>query len=239
MKTFIYILLLSFFPLKTQAALTVLIDPGHGGEDKGAKSKQKDVFEKDIALNIAKKIKAEMPTNYKVYLTRSLDRNVSLENRAAMAETVKADIFVSVHINSSAQSRAHGLETYYLDNHGDAAVKKLEEAENKSFTGEDPIVNQILTDLIIQRTVETSTKLATSIHGHLLSGLKKFGMRDRGIRPGLFYVLALAKRPAVLLEIGFISNDTELQKIRSAAFQDSCAKAVAQGIVSYAQKLGK
>ena len=223
-------------------AVTILLDPGHGGDDKGAKgfyyasSQRKYVLEKNLSLRIAKKIKEFIPKEHSVYLTRGMDRNISLQGRAEIAEKVKADLFISIHVNSSAQKDAQGFETYYLDNHQDAAVRKLEEVENKNLMGEDPIVEQILMDLIIQKTVETSRTLSTIIHQNLKTALKKFNMKNRGIKPGLFYVLALAKRPAILLEVGFMSHPRELQKMDSSSFQASYARAVARGITSYLEK---
>ena len=227
------------FPL---LAMTVLLDPGHGGEDKGAKgqykiaSQKKDILEKDLTLDIVKKIKKYLSKDHRVYLTRSLDRDISLKERAKIAEAVQADLFISVHANSSIQTRAHGHEIYYLDNHKDAVVKKLEEVENKSLKREDPIVEQILMDLIIEKTVETSKILASEIHKNLKQNLRNFHMKDRGIKPGLFYVLALAKRPAILLEIGFVSRASELKKLDSSSFQESYARAVAKGVASYLKK---
>lgn len=223
-------------------AVTVLIDPGHGGDDHGAKGsyragrKSLEVKEKDLALSIAKKVKELLSPYCHAYLTRSLDKTLTLEKRAEVAETIKADLFISIHVNSSRAAGAHGFETYYLDNHDDAAVRKVEEVENKMSgdAGEDAIIRQILTDLVVSRTVTSSKALANSIHDQLVKTLpKKFNLTDRGIRPGLFYVLALSKRPAVLLEAGFMSNDKELKKISTEKFQDEYARAVAQGVRDY------
>lgn len=227
---------------------TILIDPGHGGEDTGAKAryyygkkKWRVVKEKDIALSLAKKIHAELgKREFKSYLTRSVDRTVTLAERAELAEKIKADLFISVHINASEGSGGRGFETYYLDNHNDSAIKKVEEIENKDLKGEALIVNKILTDLVIERTVKSSKGLATSIHGqiHRLVG-KQYKLKDRGVKPGLFYVLALTKRPAILLEVGFLSNSKELKKLLDSKFQQRYAKAVANGIASYIKKQKK
>ena len=122
------------------SAMTILIDPGHGGEDDGAKAMtlgrvpQELIKEKDISLSIAKKIYDKFSEkNYTVFMTRSFDRTVSLPERAAIAEKTKADLFISVHINSSPESSAVGFETYYLDNHNDVAIKKVEKATKLSY----------------------------------------------------------------------------------------------------------
>lgn len=246
MKNFFMISIL-FFVIPTWG-FTILIDPGHGGEDNGAraryyygKKKWRMVKEKDIALSLAKKIHSELgKRKFKSYLTRSVDRTVTLAERAELAEKIKADLFISVHINASEGKSGRGFETYYLDNHNDSAIKKVEAIENKDLKGEALIVNKILTDLVIDRTVKSSKGLATSIHGQIqrLVG-RRYKLRDRGVKPGLFYVLALTKRPAILLEVGFLSNSKELKKLLNPKFQQRYAKAVANGIASYIKKQKK
>jgi len=221
--------------------MTVLIDPGHGGEDKGASAniligkKKIEVFEKDLALSMAKKIQFELnKKKISAFLTRSLDRTITLDERAQLADKLKADIYISVHLNASSKKEPRGFETYYLDNHNDGAIKKVEEAENKMLQGEDLIIQQILTDLVIGKTVETSKRLASFIHQKIYANVgQSHKMNDRGIKPGLFYVLALAKRPAVLLEVGFMSNQKEVNLILSEKFQNDYAKSVAEGVSQY------
>lgn len=246
-KIKLFILFIGFSLISQQAtAFMVLIDPGHGGEDLGAvgqigvgqKHKEIAIYEKDIALDLSKKILAELKRKgIKGFLSRSIDRTVTLADRAQMAEKIKADLYISVHLNASTQKEPRGFETYYLDNHQDAAVKKVEEAENKDLSGEALIVNQILTDLVIDKTVETSKGLALKIHNQIHADIgRSFGLVNRGIKPGLFYVLALAKRPAILLEVGFISNEKELKRLMTKEFQQRYAKAVAKGIAEYLKK---
>lgn len=245
MKT---ILLLIFITFTKANAFTILIDPGHGGEDNGAKAryyykkkKWKIINEKDIALSLSKKIHANLESeNFNSYLTRSVDRTVTLAERAELAEKIKADLFISVHINSSEENNPRGFETYYLDNHNDSAIEKVEKVENKDLKGEALIVNKILTDLVIERTVKSSKGLASSIHNRIqkLVG-KKHKLVDRGVKPGLFYVLALAKRPSILLEVGFLSNSKELRRLLNEKFQEGYAKAVAKGIKDYLKSQSK
>lgn len=230
------------------SAFVVLIDPGHGGEELGALAhvwtrykgvkKTQNIYEKDLTLMLAKKVKKHLEKKYTTYLTRSFDRTVTLNERANMAETVKADLFVSIHFNSSTENSSHGYETYYLDNHADVAIKKVEDVENKYLDGAEKVVNQILIDLVIQKTVSSSKKLANSIHSQLGKSVeKKFKLKDRGAKPGLFYVLALSKRPGVLIEAGFMSNSRELNKIRSSKYLESYAKSIADGIIDYLKTL--
>lgn len=245
---FIISILVLGMGMEKACAFTILIDPGHGGEDDGAraryyydKKKWRVIREKDIALSLSKKIHEELgKSNFNTYLTRSVDRSVSLAERAELAEKIKADLFISVHINSSEGKSPRGFETYYLDNHEDSAIKKVEQVENKDLKGKELIVNKILTDLVIQRTVKSSKGLATSIHSRIqdLVG-KRYKLIDRGVKPGLFYVLALTKRPAILLEVGFLSNSRELKKLLDQKFQRRYAQAVARGISDYIKKQSK
>lgn len=227
-------------------ALTILIDPGHGGEEDGAKVEVKElgfsgtIKEKDIALSIAQRIHEKLSNaGHSVFLTRSFDRTVSLPERAAIAEKTKADLFISVHINSSPESGAVGFETYYLDNHNDVAIKKVEKTENVQSKGDEVIVQQILVDLVIDQTVTTSKPLAQSIHSQIKNTVgRKYRIPSRGIKPGLFFVLALSKRPGVLLEVGFISTPKERLRMLNPKFQEDYASAVVKGIQNFL-KIGR
>ena len=225
---------------------TVLIDPGHGGDDTGAKGKwwktsskeQKKsvtIMEKDLALQIATRIYYKLKgKKFNVYLTRSFDRTVPLQDRANMAEKLNADLYISVHINSSTNHASSGFEIYYLDNHSDVAVKKVEAAENNAAMQEvDPDIQHILTDLVVERTVESSKRLAQGVHESMKERMAEFKISARGVKPGLFYVLALAKRPSLLLEVGFMSNARELDKMMSIPFQEAYASSVMAGIERY------
>lgn len=243
---FIYIFTI---PILTSAAIkTILIDPGHGGDDVGAKGNfhkykkglvvgSTTYYEKNLSLELSKKIFEKLNKKYTVYLTRSFDHAVSLEERAQMAEKIKADIFISIHLNSDPKKVSHGFETYYLDNHNDLAVKKVENIENQKLSkNDDLVVNKILIDLIIERTVDKSSKLAAAIHSQIKRGIgREYSLIDRGVRPGLFYVLALAKRPSVLLEVGFISNSEEARKLSNEEFQEKYANDIVNGIDYFLQ----
>lgn len=230
-------------------AVTVIIDPGHGGKDHGGRvrytlpkskrgAKTAVLSEKDLTLVVSKIIHKKMrQRGFRVYLTRSYDRSVSLEDRSEMANKVNADIFISVHVNLSEQLSASGIETFYLDNHKNKVIKKLEKIENESYAGEEPIIQEIVRDLVISKTAPLSKGLAEKIHGEIERGpLKKYRRKNRGIRPGLFYVLALASRPAVLLEMGFLSHGEERRVLLSKKFQEDYAQAVVDGVDAWVKK---
>lgn len=244
-KTKYFLFILTLLTSFNSEAFVVLIDPGHGGEELGAMSrlwvkkkngtrKTKNIYEKDLTLRLSKKLKKYLDPFYTTYLTRSFDRTVGLDERANMADVVKADLFVSIHFNSSNESKSNGYETYYLDNHADVAIKKVETIENKYLKGAAKTVNQILIDLVIQKTVAQSKKLANSIHDRVRSSVgKKYKLKDRGVKPGLFFVLALSKRPGVLIEVGFMSNLKELSILNQEKFLDKYAYDISVGIREY------
>ncbi len=221
-------------------AFSVLLDPGHGGEDIGAVGKlkvgkkTKVYYEKNLTLDITKQVYEILKKKFSVYMTRTIDREIPLLERAALADKINADLFVSIHINSSKNRKAQGMETYYLDNHKNKAVNKVEDLENFSDKKHtiDPI-QHILTDLVIGKTVETSKKLSKFVHSELAGVAKKYKMKNRGIKPGFFYVLLLAKRPGLLIEVGFMSNPKELKLMLTPRFQRRYAQAVARGITKY------
>jgi N-acetylmuramoyl-L-alanine amidase len=216
----------------------VLIDPGHGGDESGAvgrinSPRPETVYEKDLALRFSLKLKKELAKSTSSFLTRSLDRTVTLQERADLADIVKADIFLSVHFNSSTNSTHHGFELYYLDNNSNVANAKVEKAENQNLKGEELVINQILVDLVVQQTVMFSKRLAGQVHQSVKPLLKQYKIEDRGVKPGLFYVLALSKRPGLLIEVGFMSNQKELSKVKQDAFLEELAKKISIGVINY------
>ncbi len=234
-------LLLSLLISSSSFAKVVLIDPGHGGDEVGAvgyldSKKTRRVYEKDLSLRLAKKVKEELSKTTTTYLTRSLDRQVSLQERADLADMVKADLFLSLHFNSSPNPKGHGFELYYLDNNSNVAASKVERSENLNLKGEELIVNQILVDLVVQQTVSHSKELAAKVHEKIRHIVGTHKVIDRGIKPGLFYVLALSKRPGLLVEAGFVSNPGELHIINQEKYLTDLAKGIAAGVQSYLDK---
>ena len=214
--------------------VTIMIDPGHGGEDLGAKvsywikgkreSRMKVVLEKDMTLSFAKLLYRELKQRgHQVYLSRTHDRTVTLQSRAEMVDKINADILISIHANSSQYQDSRGVETFYLDNHKDKAIKRVEQLENAAFISEDPIVQQIKRDLVISQTAPLSKRLATSIHSALEEKvIGKYHLRNRGIRPGLFYVLALSPTAG-----GALGSGLSFQPRRSA---DGIASPLSAGL---------
>lgn len=222
-------------------AFTAVLDPGHGGELDGAISPRGDK-EKDLTLQIARRVKRRLEQQGgRVVLTRTGDTRVPLANRAAVANALSADLFVSVHLNSmpTAASRraSSGVETYFLSadasDAGAAASAARENADR--LAGEpqpdpDDPVAAILDDLQSADALSGSSRLAYAVHDKLVAALRA---ENRGVKQAPFYVLAGARMPAVLLEVGFISNEAEAARLRSAAHQERIAQAVAEGVAAW------
>jgi N-acetylmuramoyl-L-alanine amidase len=224
-----------------EPAFVAVVDPGHGGDQEGASSpsgeKEKDVA-LDVALRIARRLRA---MGAKVVLTRTGDVTVPLANRAALATALRADVFVSVHLNSMAtaelRKRTSGVETYFLS--ADAtdsrasAVAARENADRLAGEPEpdpnDPVAG-ILSSLENAAMLQQSSRLAYALHERLVAALEA---EDHGVKQAPFYVLAGARMPAVLLEVGFISNEAEAAKLRRREYRDRIAEAVAAGIRAF------
>jgi N-acetylmuramoyl-L-alanine amidase len=233
-------------PVRAGKKTIIVLDAGHGGKDPGAVGPS-GLKEKDITLALAKKaeriIEKKNP-EIDVVLTRRTDKYISLVERTALANTIKADLFVSIHVNAAKNSKAYGIETYYLDNTTDRASLKLAAKENfvaeKVMTDEMSTTNKILADLITASKVEDSVPLARDIQVSLVKGLgKKYkGINDKGVKKAPFWVLTGATMPAVLAEVGFISNKTEEKRLRSSEYQQATAEAISNGILSYVDGYG-
>ena len=221
---------------------TVIIDPGHGGLWPGATGKG-GTLEKDITLAISLKLAAVIRRNLalRVILTRDKDVDVSLEDRAAMANNNKADIFLSIHANSSYQKNARGPETYFLSLEAtDEEARKLAYLENNPTQPEEGIagdnqdeIQMILWDMAQTAYLKQSSELAESIQNELNLLLRT---RNRGIRQAPFTVLAGVACSAVLVEVAFLSNSREERRLLNEDFQNEVAQAIYDGLVSYLQR---
>jgi N-acetylmuramoyl-L-alanine amidase len=222
-------------------AFVAVVDPGHGGEQDGAISARGDK-EKDLALDIAQRLSRRLrKMGGKVILTRTGDISVPLANRAAIATALRADLFISVHLNSmptpEQRRRTSGIETYFLS--ADAtdtrasAVAARENADRLAGEPEpdpdDPVAG-ILSDLQDAASLQGSSRLAYAIHDKLVTAL---AAEDLGVKQAPFYVLAGARMPAVLLEVGFISHEEDAARLRTSEYRERIAAAVAEGVRAF------
>jgi len=231
----------------TAPRFLVVLDPGHGGEADGALSPA-GLKEKDLTLQIAQRVGVELrKRGVKVVLTRTGDLSVPLANRPAIANAIQADVFLSIHLNSMAtaegRARHTGVETYFLsadasDTHA-SAVAARENADR--LAGEDELdpndpVASILSDLSDADSLAAASRLAYGLQERLVA---KLGAQDRGVKQAPFYVLAGARVPAVLLEVGFISHEHESKLLVTRAYQEKIAQAIADAVMAYQQEARK
>lgn len=223
---------------------TIVIDAGHGGKDVGAVGRRFHLREKNMALELAHKIKEKLSgSGIRVIMTRSDDTFIPLARRAKIANQSGADLFVSVHINASRTKSLSGFECYYLSNTTDDNARALEAYENASIKiwGEAQIehskrLDRTLWDMALTENRLESAELASSICS---SVSENFTMGNRGIRAARFYVLKYTRMPAVLVEAGYISNKYEELKLKDSEFLDKIADAVSQGILRYKRQYEK
>lgn len=230
-------LILLFFSPYPLLAHIILLDPGHGGDDVGAQKKVNGVLykEKDLTLQMAMEMgKVLQNFGHKIYYTRTNDLNISLIKRSKLADEIKADIVLSIHLNSTKNALIQGIELYYLDGVQGKVLNRFHEKDFKVTNSKDPVINSIVNQVIIKECTQQSKNLALNIHQQLSKKhFKVYQLKDRGIRPGVFYVLTFSKRPAVLLEIGFMSSVQELEKMIKKEYQISFANALATGVKDY------
>ncbi len=216
----------------------IVIDPGHGGKDKGAPGYFKGVYEKDIVLQIglklAKKIKKELKCE--VIMTRSTDRYLTLEERTAIANTKEADLFISIHTNANRKKSIYGIETYFLSTAKTARTKRVAARENATSTKNISDLETILHDLMQNTKKVESSHLASYIQDSMCSNLKRVGysnVKNKGVPSAPFYVLIGAEMPAVLVETSFISNKRECTRLRRAKYQERLCEGIVMGIKRY------
>jgi N-acetylmuramoyl-L-alanine amidase len=225
---------------RKRAAFTVVVDAGHGGEETGAKGPS-GLLEKDVTLDVARRVKARLMSDdgTAVYLTRDDDRKVPLDDRTALANHEKADLFVSIHANSSRRDSARGSETYFLSYQAtDDDARALAALENDTLGIERGVTGQtgldlVLWDLAQSAFLKESSDLAEEIQDRLNDTL---GVRNRGIKQAPFRVLMGATMPAVLVEIAFISSPEEERHLREAAFKDRIAESIAASIRKFRER---
>ncbi|MCO5044500.1 MAG: N-acetylmuramoyl-L-alanine amidase [Verrucomicrobia bacterium] len=200
--------------LKSVRHRVIVLDPGHGGQDTGAKGKR-GVEEKRVALDLARRLRAHLVNaGYKVYLTRENDRFIELDERCRKAARWGADLFLSIHLNSAGSEAAAGVETYALAAAGyestSGGLSNLTQPGNRYESANGVLAYQI------QRALT-----------------QRLGAADRGVKRSRFLVLKNAPCPAVLIECAFVSNAREEAQLLDDAHREVMAQAIARGTLNY------
>lgn len=217
----------------------ILIDPGHGGEDKGAVGKL-GTKEKDITLDIARKLRERLIKHqgYQILLTRKEDITLSLEDRIEFANYYGADLFISIHINYIPKKPINPIETYYFGPHTDKEALLLAEKENKGteYTLND--FKEIIQNIENTLKTQESKSLALYIQKSLYRNIRKQNkyVKNWGVKTAPFIVLLGVDIPSVLTEVTCLSNTNEEKKLNREHYREEIAGYLEEGIVSYLNK---
>ncbi len=218
----------------------VVIDPGHGGKDEGTKGGN-GLLEKELVLDIAKRVKTlvEEKLGSEVLLTREDDEFVALEERTAFANRHRADLFVSLHANSSPFRLASGPETFFLDFTTSRESMDIAARENASATKSVADLQDIVKTIALKDKRDESRDFAVKMQGALFKAQRATGAakKNRGVKSAPFIVLVGAEMPSILVEIGFLSNKREEDSLKSSDYRQSVAKAVFDGLRNYLASL--
>lgn len=226
---------------------TIVLDPGHGGRDPGAIGYSGSTYEKDLVLQIALKLKKRLENelDVDVILTRDKDEFVSLQERTEMANRNNADLFISIHINAHNNRKANGIEVYYLSTaktDGARAVEALENSVVYDYEGGEEAVKKyddlafILADMAQNEHLEESFQQSMKLQQYLV---QETTAQDRGVKQANFYVLRGAFMPAVLLELGYITNKAEEKKLKNLSYQEMLVRAICKGIKDFKYKFDR
>lgn len=212
-------------------AATVVIDPGHGGKQPGARA-GKGRYEETLTLQIAQRLKDTLTERgHSVVLTRTDDSTVSLGARSRKANQARADVMISIHANDSGSHTASGIETYFLaQKASDAESQALAERENddaEEMGDDNEVLDTVLSDLKRSNATIESELLANRLHGAVL---RSTGAKNRGIRRAPLAVLKRTEMAAVLVEVGFLTHPIEGAKLWTPSYQGELATGLADGV---------
>jgi len=223
-------------PPPTKSFRTIVIDPGHGGRDPGARG-PRGTEEKDITLKVGLKLRdllSKQP-GVRVMMTRDRDVFVELEDRAKYANSLEADLFVSIHVNSHPQRTVKGIEIYHFGEAKDQRALEVAARENgtplsSTGVGWEYLVADLLTTKKIEESLElawtTKEAMVTHMNGH-------YATVDHGVKTAPFYVLRFTSMPSILAEIAYVSNPSEEDLLRTGTFVTRVAESLNEGIKAF------
>lgn len=230
------------FSIARQLGLSVsriVIDPGHGGHDPGTLAK--GLNEADLTLDVALRLEKllQKDPGVEVILTRRTDVFIPLEERTAIANRHSADLFLSIHANSSRNAEARGIETFFLSFASSPDAEAVAARENSASEREMHQLPDIIKAIALNNKLDESRDLANMVQNSLVTTLRKSNQetRSRGVKKAPFVVLIGAGMPSVLAEISFLTNRQELQLLKTAAYKDKIAKALYDAVVKYRRSL--
>lgn len=220
----------------------IVIDPGHGGHDVGTHGKS-GMLEKDLVLDVSKRLAVmlEERMGVEVILTRDDDTFLSLEERTRLANQTKADLFLSVHANSSPLKSVAGVETFYLNFNAGRDDTDLAMRENAASERSIADLKDAVSKIVLRAKLDESREFALRVQNALHNAAAKANKeaKDRGVKRAPFVVLIGADMPSVLAEIGFLSNGKDEDLLRGSEHRDRLAESLYKGIAAYADSLSK
>ena len=217
----------------------IVIDPGHGGHDPGARGK--GITEAELVLDVALRLQhlLEPIPGVEVMLTRQTDDFVSLLERTAIANREGADLFLSIHANASASSLARGVETYFLEFADNLNVAELAARENAASGQAMSTLPDFVKEIALHNKLDESRDFATIVQRAMIERLRGSNktVRSLGVKQAPFVVLIGAAMPSVLAEISFLTNAQELRLLKTDAYRQRIAEALFNGIRKYQESL--
>lgn len=216
----------------------IVVDAGHGGHDTGTIGPN-GLMEKDLVLDVAVRLGKLLQSRMgaEVVYTRDDDTFIPLETRTAIANQNEADLFISVHANSSSDADARGVETYYLN--FTSSRDALEVAARENAVSEKSIheLQDLVKKIALKEKIEESREFASDVQSALYSGLASKGLRNRGVKKAPFIVLIGANMPSILAEISFVSNPADAKRLKSPEYRQKIAESLYRGTAKYVSGL--
>jgi N-acetylmuramoyl-L-alanine amidase len=215
----------------------IVIDAGHGGHDTGTIGAD-GILEKDVVLDVALRVGQLLHERLgaEIIYTRSDDTFIPLETRTAVANKAQADLFLSIHANSSPDASARGVETYYLN--FTSSPDALETAARENAVSDQSIhqLSDLVKKIALKDKIEESREFASDVEASLYGGLQKgnAGLKDRGVKKAPFVVLIGANMPSILAEISFVTNEKDARQLREPEYRERVAESLYKGVAKYA-----
>jgi N-acetylmuramoyl-L-alanine amidase len=218
----------------------IVIDAGHGGHDTGTIGVD-GILEKDVVLDVALRVGQLLHERLgsEIIYTRSDDTFIPLETRTAIANKAQADLFLSIHANSSPDASARGVETYYLN--FTSSPDALETAARENAVSDQSIhqLSDLVKKIALKDKIDESREFASDVESSLYGGLQKgnSGLKDRGVKKAPFVVLIGANMPSILAEISFVTNEKDARQLQEPEYRERVAESLYKGVAKYASGL--
>jgi N-acetylmuramoyl-L-alanine amidase len=222
-------------------ARRIVIDAGHGGHDPGTIGRN-GLMEKDLVLDVALRLEkmVRQELRAEVVLTRSTDVFIPLEERTAIANSREADLFLSIHANASRNSRARGIETYFLSFAKNPHAEEVAARDNAISAATMKDLQGLVKAITLNSKIDESRDFASSVQEAMVENIRgRYPVTNRGVHTAPFYVLIGANMPSVLAEIAFVSNPEDERHLKTPEYRDTIARSLFKGVRTYLESLAR